>query len=70
MFLCAVLLNKRFLVYAGPKAAKALQNGVSEDLSLLKFMNGKTMEVFGVADCRVTRCGYTGEDGFEVCFSF
>ncbi|XP_057297234.1 aminomethyltransferase, mitochondrial-like [Hydractinia symbiolongicarpus] len=54
------------LAIQGPKAAKALQNGVSEDLSLLKFMNGKTIEVFGVADCRVTRCGYTGEDGFEI----
>lgn len=54
------------LAVQGPKAANALQVGVKEDLSAMKFMNGKTMSVFGVEDCRVTRCGYTGEDGFEI----
>ena len=33
-------------------------------------MNGATLDIFSVAGCRVTRCGYTGEDGFEVNFSF
>ena len=51
---------------AGPEAAKVLQSGTKTDLSHLYFMNGVTTDVFGFGDVRVTRCGYTGEDGFEV----
>ena len=54
------------MISLGPKAALSLQSGVSFDLSTLKFMNGRTTDVFGIKGCRVTRCGYTGEDGFEV----
>ena len=50
----------------GPEMAAILSKGVSEDLSTLPFMTGRDMSVFGVPDCRVTRCGYTGEDGVEV----
>lgn len=50
----------------GPEAVKALQEGMKENLHDLYFMNGLTANVFGIADVRVTRCGYTGEDGFEV----
>lgn len=34
-------------------------------LSDIKFMHSAVMDVAGLP-CRVTRCGYTGEDGFEV----
>ena len=55
-----------FLICVGPEAVKVLQEGMKENLNDLYFMNGVTTDVFDIADVRVTRCGYTGEDGFEV----
>uniref|UniRef100_A0A663MIK0 Aminomethyltransferase n=1 Tax=Athene cunicularia TaxID=194338 RepID=A0A663MIK0_ATHCN len=51
---------------AGPSMARVLQAGLSDDLAKLSFMNSITTMVFGVPGCRVTRCGYTGEDGVEI----
>lgn len=59
------LEDKSLIALQGPLAATALQAGVPADLSPMKFMNGQDMDVFGVGS-RVTRCGYTGEDGFEI----
>lgn len=50
----------------GPQAAKVLQSSVQTDVSKMFFMHGGVMDVFGIKDVQVTRCGYTGEDGFEV----
>ena len=50
---------------SGPLAAAALSQLTSLDLSKMPFMAGADADVASVK-CRVTRCGYTGEDGFEV----
>ena len=45
---------------------RVLQPAVDFDLSSLSFMHSTMATVFGVPECRVSRCGYTGEDGVEV----
>lgn len=60
------LIENGLIALQGPLAAQALQKGVDFDLSKLYFMRGVTGTIFGVKNCRITRCGYTGEDGFEL----
>lgn len=43
-------------------SVQPLVDGTVEDLY---FMHTRPMLVAGTP-CRVTRCGYTGEDGFEI----
>ncbi|KAF8382560.1 gcst-1, partial [Pristionchus pacificus] len=50
----------------GPGMAAVLQEGTDLDLASLFFMNTVVGTVFGIENCRVTRCGYTGEDGVEI----
>jgi len=49
---------------------RALQDAVDLDLSQLYFMTSAVTALFDVPNCRITRCGYTGEDGVEVVQSF
>ena len=58
--------SQQLLALQGPGAASVLQRLVKPDLSRMNFMIAHTMDVAGIADCNVTRCGYTGEDGFEI----
>ncbi|NXL67113.1 GCST protein, partial [Chordeiles acutipennis] len=60
------VLDNALLALQGPSMAQVLQAGLSDDLAKLSFMNSITTTVFGVPGCRVTRCGYTGEDGVEI----
>lgn len=52
----------------GPGAAATVANLVpsSVDLSKVDFMTGFDTTLAGIEGCRLTRCGYTGEDGFEL----
>lgn len=58
--------EQALIALQGPEAWKVLQPLVDIDVTKLYFMTTSVATVSGVADCRVTRCGYTGEDGFEI----
>ncbi|KAJ8981980.1 hypothetical protein NQ317_002154 [Molorchus minor] len=62
-------IERGLLALQGPKAAESLGNLTNVELSKLYFMNSVSGEVAGVKGCRITRCGYTGEDGFEISIS-
>lgn len=50
----------------GPQSASALGSMLEGiDLSSMLFMSQSCAKIAGI-DCTVTRCGYTGEDGFEL----
>lgn len=59
-----VLTDSSLLALQGPKAADVLKRFCPEAISL-SFMTGKQCEINNI-NCFVSRCGYTGEDGFEV----
>lgn len=58
--------ERALLAFQGPKAVEVLQKLTETDLSQLYFMNSTIASVAGVKECRITRCGYTGEDGVEI----
>uniref|UniRef100_H3CHM0 Aminomethyltransferase n=1 Tax=Tetraodon nigroviridis TaxID=99883 RepID=H3CHM0_TETNG len=60
------LEDAALIALQGPSMSRVLQEGLKEDLGKLTFMTSQMATVFGVPDCRITRCGYTGEDGVEI----
>ena len=58
--------DRALIAVQGPEAAQIVQSVSSLDMTKLAFMTSKVTEVAGVSDCRITRCGYTGEDGVEI----
>ncbi len=58
------LADRALLALQGPAAARVLGRLAPAAVGL-RFMQAAAMEVTGVP-CRVSRLGYTGEDGFEI----
>ena len=51
----------------GPQAAQLVQRFTDTDLSTIKYFWATMGDIAGVP-CRISRTGYTGEDGFELFF--
>lgn len=60
------LEKKCLIALQGPSSSEVLQPLMNTDLSTLKFMSVLDAELTHVGRCQITRCGYTGEDGFEI----
>ncbi|CAG9315863.1 GCVT [Blepharisma stoltei] len=61
------LEDRALLALQGPMAAGILQPLVEADLATTKFMQARYTQLKPLNEpVLVTRCGYTGEDGFEI----
>lgn len=58
--------DRGLLALQGPSMVEVLQPGVNFDLNKFPFMNTHETSVYSIENCRITRCGYTGEDGVEI----
>ncbi len=59
-----ILDDHALLALQGPKAAQVLHD-LGAETSHLVFMSAAQVKIDGV-ECLASRCGYTGEDGFEI----
>jgi len=59
-----LLADRALLALQGPKAAGVL-DGMAPGVAELRFMESRDLKLAGL-DARVSRLGYTGEDGFEI----
>ncbi|SME94465.1 aminomethyltransferase [Tistlia consotensis] len=61
---CALLEDRALLALQGPRAAAVLAR-LAPEVAGLRFMDSRELELAGLP-ARVSRSGYTGEDGFEI----
>ena len=59
-----VLTDRALIALQGPKAANVLKRFCPE-ATKLTFMSGDQFKINNI-NCVINRCGYTGEDGFEL----
>ncbi|XP_055328694.1 aminomethyltransferase, mitochondrial-like [Paramacrobiotus metropolitanus] len=66
-----VTVQERALIAVqGPEMSRVIQPGLKDSLDNLEFMQTTFCTLYGFEGCRITRCGYTGEDGVEIsCLS-
>lgn len=57
--------QRALIAVQGPKAVSAVQSLTDVPLGDLMFMTSRTGQLLDT-ECRITRCGYTGEDGVEI----
>ena len=57
--------TRSLLALQGPQAHQVISRLSGQDLTGLHFMYTTEFEIAGIP-CWVSRCGYTGEDGFEI----
>ncbi len=62
-----LLEDRALLALQGPEAAKVL-SGFASAIAALRFLQAGEFDLAGIR-CLVHRCGYTGEDGFELSVS-
>jgi len=60
-----VVSDESLLAIQGPKSVQIVQKLTDLDLSKVKFMTSNNAKVGGF-NVVLNRCGYTGEDGFEI----
>ncbi len=57
--------DRALLALQGPQAAAVLRRIIAE-VDGMAFMDVRDVALAGIGACRVSRSGYTGEDGFEI----
>jgi aminomethyltransferase len=59
------VIDTSLVALQGPKACATIEALTGMNLSTFPFMTGREMKIAGI-DVHIARCGYTGEDGFEI----